>query len=70
MSLGKKNARRLWEPEEDRQLREMIESGKSVTLISLKLKRTELAVRGRMSILKISARRKDDFLAQRSLGLR
>jgi hypothetical protein len=57
MNLVKKNFRRPWIPEEDKQLREMAAAGKSVTLISLRLKRTEMAVRGRMSILKISARR-------------
>jgi hypothetical protein len=57
MSLGKKNARRPWAPEDDKQLGEMAAAGKSVTLISLRLKRSQMAVRGRMSILKISARR-------------
>ena len=52
MILRKKNAR--WEPEEEKQLREMAEAGKPITIIALKLKRTITAVRGRMSILKIS----------------
>jgi hypothetical protein len=56
MSFGNKNARRPWTPDEIRLLMEMIEAGKSVRLISLRLKRTETAVRDRMSILKISAR--------------
>jgi hypothetical protein len=47
-----KNAR--WTGEEDRQLREMVEAGKSVTIMALRLKRTETAVRGRLSVLKIS----------------
>src|SRR6266404_7939611 len=43
-----------WEPEEEQQLRQMVEAGKSVTLISLRLKRTEMAVRQRLNVLKIS----------------
>ena len=50
----KKSARRPWEPEEEKQLREMAEAGKTITIIALKLKRTVIAVRGRLSILKIS----------------
>ena len=57
MILGAKNARRPWEPEEDKQLRDMVEAGKSVTIIALKLKRTVLAVRARLSALKISVRK-------------
>jgi hypothetical protein len=54
MIQSKKNARRIWEPEEDKQLREMAEAGKTITMIALRLKRTVNAVRGRLSILKIS----------------
>jgi hypothetical protein len=54
MILRKKNARRPWEPEEEKQLREMAEAGKTITIISLKLKRTVTAVRGRLGILKVS----------------
>ena len=54
MILRKKNARRPWEPEEEKQLREMAEAGKTITIMALKLKRTVTAVRGRLSILKIS----------------
>ena len=42
--------------EEERQLREMAEAGKSVKMIGLELKRTVSAVRGRLGILKISIR--------------
>jgi hypothetical protein len=52
MILRKRNAR--WEPEEEKQLREMAVAGKTITIIALKLKRTVTAVRGRMSSLKIS----------------
>jgi hypothetical protein len=38
--LRKKNARRPWEPEEEKQLREMAEAGKTITIMALKLKRT------------------------------
>jgi hypothetical protein len=49
------NARlRRWEPDEDKQLREMVEAGKSVTMMALRLKRTEMAVRGRLGTLKVS----------------
>ena len=54
MILRKKNARRPWEPEEEKQLREMAEAGKTITIISLKLKRTVTAVRDRLGILKVS----------------
>jgi hypothetical protein len=54
MILSKKNARRPWEPGEEKQLREMAEAGKTITLIALRLKRTVTAVRGRLSILKVS----------------
>ena len=54
MIPSKKNARRPWEPEEEKQLREMVEAGKTITMISLRLKRTVTAVRGRLGILKVS----------------
>jgi hypothetical protein len=60
MILPKKNARRPWEPEEEKQLREMAEAGKTITMISLRLKRTVTAVRGRLSILKISLHKGPD----------
>src|ERR1700686_4968847 len=46
--------KRPWEPEEGNQLREMVEAGKTITIISLRLKRTVTAVRGRLGILKVS----------------
>jgi hypothetical protein len=57
MTLSRKYAKRPWEPEEERQLREMAEAGKTITIISLKLKRTVTAVRGRLGILKVSLRK-------------
>ena len=54
MILPKKYGKRPWESEEDKQLREMVEAGKTITIISLTLKRTVTAVRGRLGILKIS----------------
>ena len=58
MIQSAKNARlRRWEPDEDKQLREMVEAGKSVTLMALRLKRTEMAVRGRLGTLKVSLRK-------------
>jgi hypothetical protein len=53
MQYGK----RPWQPGEERQLREMVEAGKPLTIISLRLKRTVTAVRGRLGILKISVGR-------------
>jgi hypothetical protein len=54
MILSARNARRPWEPEDDKQLREMAEAGKRAITIALKLKRTVKAVRARSSILRIS----------------
>jgi len=54
MILSRKYAKRPWEPEEEKQLREMAEAGKTITMIALRLKRTVTAVRGRLSILKVS----------------
>jgi hypothetical protein len=51
MILSTKGTYRRWAPDEDKQLREMVEemveAGKSVTMMALRLKRTEMAVRGR-----------------------
>jgi hypothetical protein len=38
-------------------MREMVESGKSPTMIALRLKRTVAAVRGRLTVLRITIRR-------------
>jgi hypothetical protein len=54
MILSAQNARSPWEPEDDKQLREMAEAGKRAITIALKLKRTVKAVRARSSILRIS----------------
>ena len=61
MILGAQNAQRIWDPEQDRQLREMAEAGKSVTMMALRLKRTEMALRQRLHTLQIHLRdnRKD-----------
>ena len=56
MILSAQNARRIWEPEEDKRLREMAEAGKSVTMMALRLKRTEMALRQRLHTLKIHLR--------------
>ncbi len=52
-----KYGKRPWEPEEEKQLREMVEAGKTITIMALKLKRTVTAVRGRLGILKVSLRK-------------
>jgi hypothetical protein len=54
MIMPMKYGKRPWEPEEDNQLREMVQAGKTITIISLRLKRTVTAVRGRLGILKVS----------------
>jgi len=56
MILGAQNAQRIWDPEQDRQLREMAEAGKSVTMMALRLKRTEMALRQRLHTLQIHLR--------------
>jgi hypothetical protein len=55
--MSARNRRRFWEPDEDKQLREMVEAGKSPAMIALRLKRTVAAVRGRLTVLRITARR-------------
>ena len=55
--MSARNRRRLWEPDEDKQLREMVEAGKSPTMIALRLKRTVGAVRSRLSVLRITIRK-------------
>ena len=57
MSLSRKYARRPWDPEDEKQLREMAEAGKTITIIALRLKRTVTAVRGRLGILRVSLRK-------------
>ena len=58
MIQSAKNARlRRWEPDEDKQLREMVEAGKNPTMIALRLKRTVGAVRGRLTVLRITIRK-------------
>ena len=56
MILGAKKIKRLWTAEEDGQLREMVEAGKSVTMMALRLKRTEMALRQRLHTLRIHLR--------------
>jgi hypothetical protein len=56
MIRGAQNAQRIWEPTQDKQLREMAEAGKSVTMMALRLKRTEMALRQRLHTLKIHLR--------------
>jgi hypothetical protein len=56
--MSTSNARlRRWEPDEDKQLREMVEAGKSPTMMALRLKRTVGAVRGRLTVLRITIRK-------------
>jgi len=46
-----------WTPEEDRQLRSLIESSKSIQFIATKSQRSASAVKGRAQVLKISIKR-------------
>ena len=55
--MSARNRRRRWEPDEDKQLREMVEAGKNPTMIALRLKRTVGAVRGRLTVLRITIRK-------------
>jgi hypothetical protein len=50
------NLKRPWTSEEDQQLRQRGESGKSFTSIMARLKRTEMALRQRLQVLKIGLR--------------
>src|SRR5258705_5706171 len=59
--MSARNHRRPWEPDEDKQLREMVEAGKSPTMIALRLKRTVSAVHGRLTVLDL--RRHDRVIA-------
>jgi hypothetical protein len=56
MIKGARNAKRPWGPDEDKQLRELVEAGKSVTLMALRHRRTEEAIRQRLHILDIHLR--------------
>jgi hypothetical protein len=56
MIKGTRKAKRPWGPEEDKLLREMVEAGKSVTLMALRHRRTEEAIRQRLHVLDIHLR--------------
>ena len=56
MIKGTRNAKRPWGPDEDKQLRELVEAGKSVTLMALRHRRTEEAIRQRLHLLDIHLR--------------
>jgi hypothetical protein len=47
---------RPWTPDDDKQLRTLLESGTSKTLVAAKLKRTVSAIEARVSIIKIPLR--------------
>lgn len=46
-------AKRPWTPEEEGRLRALVDSGVSLALVAVRLKRTITAIRGRASILKL-----------------
>jgi hypothetical protein len=47
---------RPWTPDDDKQLRTLLESGTSKTLVAAKLKRTVSAIEARVSVIKIPLR--------------
>jgi hypothetical protein len=49
------NRYRIWTPEEDRRLLELHAAGRSTVSISAALRRSKMAVRGRISILRARA---------------
>ena len=52
-----KTVNKKWTPEEDDQLRKLIEASASIHFIASKLKRTGGAIRGRANLLKIPIKR-------------
>jgi hypothetical protein len=52
-----KNTNNLWTPEEDKPLKSLIESSKSMHLVAAELQRSVSAVKGRAHALKISIKR-------------
>jgi hypothetical protein len=55
--LVTKNTGNKWTPEEDAQLRTLIESSLSIHLVAEKLKRSVSAVKGRAHFLQVSIKR-------------
>jgi hypothetical protein len=51
------NQRNKWTPEEEEQLKTLLEANTSIHLVAVKLKRSVVAVRSRAGALKISRRR-------------
>jgi len=55
------NANNKWETEEDEQLRKLIGSNVSTHLIAAKLKRSYLAIKARIRLLKLYRKRRPDL---------
>ena len=57
MAMKSKTANNLWTPEEDKQLKSLIETSISLNLVAAKLQRSVSAVKNRARLLKISITR-------------
>jgi hypothetical protein len=57
MAMKSKTANKLWTPEEDKQLKFLIETSISLNLVAAKLQRSVSAVKNRARVLKISIAR-------------
>jgi len=62
--MGELRTTRLWRPEEDRQLIQMLESGASHADISIVLDRPTSSVKGRIETLRLDVQKRDDQTAQ------
>ena len=58
MAMKSKTANKLWTPEEDKQLKSLIETSISLNLVATKLQRSVSAVKNRARVLKISIARR------------
>ncbi len=57
MAMKSKTANKLWTPEDDKQLKSLIETSISLNLVAAKLQRSVSAVKNRAHLLKISIKR-------------
>ena len=55
--MKSKTANKLWTPEDDKQLKSLIETSISLNLVAAKLQRSVSAVKNRAHLLKISIKR-------------
>jgi len=57
MTMKSKTANKLWTPEQDKQLKSLIETSISLNLVAAKLQRSVSAIKNRAHVLKISVKR-------------